>query len=200
MRGPTHMLGGITFAVSLTALANIYIPITSPEIDWSTVGLFGLYLSGASTGALLPDIEKKGSTISNKHKYISFLSRCICSHRGITHSLLAICIVGVILFPFALLIPSGYGYAYMIGVLIGYGSHLLLDALNPTGVPFFYPFVDKKISFAKITTGGFFEWMFALLLSFILLLICRYALYDKFLALKIPNYITNFVSHSKHYF
>lgn len=198
MKGSTHILGGVTMAISLTAMAGIYLPeVSHATIEWSSVGSFCLYISGASTGSVLPDIEKKGSTISNKHKFISLLSRCICSHRGITHSLLALCVVGALLFPFALLIPSGYGYAYMTGVLIGYGSHLLLDSLNPTGVPFFYPFSETKFSFAKIKTGGFVEWLFSILLGILLFMICRFSLYDKLLALNLPEQATNIVNTAK---
>lgn len=45
---------------------------------------------------------------------------------------------------------------YVVGLSVGYLSHLLLDALNPTGVPFAYP-SDKRISVANITTGSTLE-------------------------------------------
>lgn len=184
MRGTTHILGGATFAISLSTFCGVYAPVSvASDNKWLTASLFGIYLSGACTGAILPDIEKKGSTISNKHKIISFFLRIVMSHRGITHSLLAMVLVGAALFPFGLLLPNGIGYAYMIGTMIGYGSHLVLDSLNPTGVPYFYPFIETKYSFGKITTGGFIERLFFVGLSFAFLLLVRFSLYEQFVSI-----------------
>ena len=42
---------------------------------------------------------------------------------------------------------------YIVGLSVGYLSHLMLDTLNPTGVRYFHPSL-RKISLANITTGS----------------------------------------------
>lgn len=164
MLGHTHILGGVTLAVSTSAITGLYMPYVEADVFSSTQSfiIFGGYMFGAVTGSIIPDIEKKGSTISNRFKFVSFFARLIFGHRGFTHSLLAVFCSFLLLGGICSFLP--FIKPFMIGFVIGYLSHLLLDALNPTGVPLFYPY-DKKISFAGITTGGLLELALFIVLS-----------------------------------
>lgn len=165
MLGHTHILGGVTLSVTVSTISGLYMPYVSDNVLSSAESfvVFGGFMFGTCFGSLLPDIEKKGSTISNRFKLISFISRILFGHRGFTHSLLAVLLLGVIAFPITLSLP--FLKPFFVGLIIGYLSHLLLDALNPTGVPLFYP-LDYKITFANVTTGGIWEWAVFIILSF----------------------------------
>ena len=66
-------------------------------------------------------------------------------HRGVTHSLFALVLLAYIVkttYP-ALLIP----------VLIGYGSHLILDTLTPMGIPWLWP-KNKRYKIPLVQTGS----------------------------------------------
>lgn len=172
MNKPTHVAGGILAASSYICLSGRFTPGII-EGGWAAVtniACASLMLLGAVNGSLIPDIEKKGSAISNKHKVISFVSRIIFSHRGFVHSLLALALLAVVVLPLGMLIPKGIGVSYAVGLLFGYGSHLVLDAFNPTGVPLFYP-CKKKISLCRIRTGSVFESLFLLLVVCIIFII-----------------------------
>ena len=77
----------------------------------------------------------------------------VSSHRGFTHSLLALLLFTGIIYGIAAMIGSGIGYWIAIGFGMGYASHILLDSFNPKGVPLFFP-IKHKFSFGKIVTGG----------------------------------------------
>ena len=91
MNKTTHVLGGI--ALSLGCGAAISLP------EQSLISL-GCLVAASTFGAILPDIDKKNTTISNKHPVISFVVRLVTTHRGITHTLLALLILaGLLYFP-----------------------------------------------------------------------------------------------------
>ncbi|MGL4741927.1 MAG: metal-dependent hydrolase [Sarcina sp.] len=50
-----------------------------------------------------------------------------------------------------------YIRVYLLGVLIGYASHILLDMFTRAGVPFFIPFMRFRISFTRFRTGSMIE-------------------------------------------
>ncbi len=66
-------------------------------------------------------------------------------HRGITHSLFALFVLGTL---------TGTFYPdILLPVIIGYGSHLVLDSLTPKGVPWFWP-IKKRFKMPIIRTGS----------------------------------------------
>ena len=135
-------------AASITLLA--FIP--------ATLGIAG----GLLLGSVLPDIDADGSTITR------ILPKIPIEHRTITHSFLALVAMTVVAAIF-----SRY---FALGMFFGYLSHLLLDSLNPTGVPFFYPFIKIKYRFSKIRirTGSILENVL-----FIVLLIVDFLILSK---------------------
>ena len=148
MVGKTHIAGGLALAsvTSLIAVRTGYIDMNHVLLQQATI------LTSAGLGSLLPDIDMKGSTISRSNKLISFFTRLLFTHRGFTHSPLALLIVAVISFTAAKVIGAGNGIWIAAGFSIGYASHILLDSLNPIGVPLLYP-IKRKFSFGRIKTG-----------------------------------------------
>lgn len=92
-------------------------------------------------GSLLPDIDHGGSTIS---KNIPLIHK-IFTHRGFTHSLLFIYIIGTLISPWL-----------GMGILV----HILLDMFTSQGVHLFSPFTWRMGFYPLayfIKTGGSFE-------------------------------------------
>lgn len=101
--------------------------------------------------SLLPDIDIKSSEIGKNFKIIGMIFK----HRGIFHSLF---------FIILLIVLSYFFPKYILAVLIGYSSHVLLDCLNPKGITLFTPLSEFKIN-GFIRTGSLLEYI---ILGFIL--------------------------------
>lgn len=88
----------------------------------ATALLPGLSLAtgaGVIVGSILPDVDKSTSMLGRRVPVLPKLLK----HRGVTHSLLFA----------ALMVPLNFGLS------VGCVIHLLLDMLNPEGVPLFWP-------------------------------------------------------------
>ncbi|MGB7416267.1 MAG: metal-dependent hydrolase [Thermosynechococcaceae cyanobacterium] len=99
----------------------------------------GLSSLMAGLGGLLPDIDHPESTVGRRVKLLSLPLSAVFGHRGMTHSLLAVIIVGLTL---AFVMQDGELQAlqWVIAPLcIGYLSHILGDGLTPSGVPLLWP-------------------------------------------------------------
>lgn len=131
----THIIGGVALAL----VVNEYlIPIQGVELVY--------YYSGAVIGALLPDLDHPKSWISRKTLILHYPFHKL-GHRKATHSLVAAICVWTVLSLFL------GQYVLALGTFLGYVSHLLLDMLNPMGVPLLYPFTKEKYKIGKIYTG-----------------------------------------------
>lgn len=115
--------------------------ITSLAIYTSFVGIdpIGVVIAGAI--ANIPDLD-----LVFGRKF----------HRQGTHSLLALFLFNLLLFIIA---PQ-----YLLAGIVGYGSHLLLDSLTPSGVPLFYP-NKKRFRFPLVKTGSLGDILFGALAS-----------------------------------
>lgn len=90
-------------------------------------------------GSLLPDIDHPQSSVGSKVKFISYPLSLVFGHRGITHSLLAIALIVWGLYEL-LYIQSQSFYVYLAApVLLGYLSHVIIDAFSPARVRLMYP-------------------------------------------------------------
>lgn len=69
-------------------------------------------------------------------------------HRQFTHSLLSI--IAIYLFG------NQYFPGLIIPFLIGYGGHLILDMLTPSGVPLLWP-IGKRFRLPVTSTGSFVD-------------------------------------------
>lgn len=136
MRATTHLVFNTAIAVSL--LDQIPIPLNS---FW--------FLGGVLLGSLLPDMDKKGS----KAARMGFRLRI--EHRGLTHSLLGFLIISILALFFT---KQDFG----LGIILGYGGHILADMMTTHGVNLFYPSKTKVRFPFHIKTGGLLEKLFLL--------------------------------------
>jgi inner membrane protein len=93
--------------------------------------------------AILPDVDLSYSTISKVTKPIRFFLR-LFGHRGIFHSLNFFIAIAVLFFFIEKIL--------FLPFILGYGVHILLDGLNFTGIPVFWPF-NLRLK-GNIKTGG----------------------------------------------
>ncbi|MEO1743214.1 MAG: metal-dependent hydrolase, partial [Cyanobacteria bacterium J06629_9] len=93
----------------------------------------------AAVGGMMPDLDHPESALGRRLLLISVPLSAIFGHRGMTHSLLAvIALVGLLVAVTT--IPAYHALGQLITPLIvGYLSHILGDALTPSGVPLFWP-------------------------------------------------------------
>ncbi len=150
MTGYTHLVGGVAslaLPVSLLRLAGADIP--SDTLDVAAIG--------ALVGGLLPDLDAPESLLKSftvplnptparrkraNYLYVAhftlpaYLLNRTLGHRTLLHSLpgfaFATILVGV---PLALWLSP----VLAIGLLLGYLSHLALDACTVSGIPLWYP-------------------------------------------------------------
>lgn len=113
-------------------------------------------------GAILPDIDEHNSKITQLSGLIGKIVSFFAKHRGIFHSLAFILLFSVFL---GWLWKPYYAFAFFAGYL----SHLFADALNPMGIPVFYPFSEFRLR-GLIRVGGVLEWVILILLAGLIML------------------------------
>jgi inner membrane protein len=92
-----------------------------------------IYLGLVVVGSLLPDIDHPKSWVGRRTRPISTAIAATFSHRGITHS--AIAVIGLT----TLLLHAGYRRAGVSALIVGYLSHLAADMLTPQGLRLAWP-------------------------------------------------------------
>jgi inner membrane protein len=125
----THLVGG------LASLALI--PTPSSATALALACLF------AAIGSLLPDLDARASKLSNTElagimplQPVAHTLNRHLGHRGAFHSLVALLLVGLFVgIPLTLFIDPFAG----IGLVLGFASHLLLDACTRSGIPLWWP-------------------------------------------------------------
>lgn len=136
-----------------------------------------LYVSAITAssllGSLLPDIDEPNSFIGKKVWLLSKLIKFTTGHRGVFHTLAIVLIFPLIYFLTKdneiFLKLSWFPYKnFIIGLIIGYLSHLLMDSMTEMGVPLLWPLTKEKISIMKLRTNRH-EWIAIFL--FVLLVI-----------------------------
>jgi inner membrane protein len=96
--------------------------------------------------AILPDIDTPKSMLGKRVPILSWLLRLIFGHRTFFHAIWLPLLLSILLADFP---------AFSIGIIIGYGSHLLLDSLTKQGIQPFYPFRLRLRG--PLESGGFVE-------------------------------------------
>ena len=122
-------------------------------LDFFSVTNSILFMVVVLVSALFVDIDHPDSKVGRFFKPVGWLF----THRGFFHSLLAMGIFALI--PYLIF----HDKFVVIAVLVGYSSHLVLDALNHQGIAFFYPLKNRLTGFVK--SGGVADYI--LLLTFI---------------------------------
>ena len=102
----------------------------------------------AVISSLLPDICHTQSKIGRRFKILSLLVRTLFGHRTFTHSLLFISLIIILLY---FIQTPDY---YLVSIIFGLLSHVILDMLTPRGVKLLYP-IPLTIKFPLVfRTGG----------------------------------------------
>ena len=113
-----------------------------------------LFAGIAAISSVIPDIDHLYSKISRKLPPFAIVFSVLFKHRGLIHSLWPPLLLYIALRPVSFLVADAF--------LIGYISHLLLDATTTRGIRFFYPLPFKIKGF--IRTNSFLERIITLLL------------------------------------
>ncbi|ERF49581.1 membrane protein [Staphylococcus sp. EGD-HP3] len=113
----------------------------------------------AIISSLLPDICHAQSKIGRRFKFISIIIRLLFGHRTFTHSILFVSIIAALLY---MIQTPNY---YLITIICGLLSHVILDMLTPRGVKLLYP-IPISIKFpVQFKTGGLVDLSLATALT-----------------------------------
>lgn len=119
----------------------------------------GLILTGSVAGgaigagaALVPDIESPRSYVGRRLPGVSHAAKMAFGHRQALHSLAGSVIFAVIV----LIVSKFYPGNYLLPAFAGYVSHLILDTLNPEGVPWLWP-LKFRLRLPLTEPGGLLE-------------------------------------------
>ncbi|MBI2134972.1 metal-dependent hydrolase [Candidatus Woesearchaeota archaeon] len=118
------------FGLLLSLLYIEFFNVENPVIFLLVVLFFSLF----------PDIDESKSKIGRKNKVLSKTINFFFGHRGIFHTIWIPSLLFLVLILFNVKIIIG------IAVLIGYISHLFLDAITKHGIMPFYPIYNKRIN------------------------------------------------------
>ncbi|WP_053017794.1 metal-dependent hydrolase [Staphylococcus haemolyticus] len=147
MTGKTHVSAGLLVGALTTEHFQTDLFSTVTVICLSVVS------------SLLPDICHTGSKIGRKLKLLSLIIRLLFGHRTFTHSLL---FIGIIVFLLNLIQTPTY---YLVSIIGGMASHVILDMLTQRGVKLLYP-IPLTIKFPfTFKTGGLVDVSLATALS-----------------------------------
>lgn len=105
----------------------------------------------AGLASILPDICHSRSIISQRLKLINFIIKHLFGHRTFTHSILFIFICYYLL---TLIQTPIY---YMISIICGMLSHVILDMLTPRGVRLLFPLPVRVRFPIQFKTGGLLD-------------------------------------------
>jgi len=139
MMARSHVLVGL--ATWIAAAPALHIRTLDP-----------IYLGLAVAGSLLPDIDHPKSWVGRRTRPISTAIAATFSHRGVTHS--AIAVIGLTM----LLLHAGYRRGGVTALIIGYLSHLAADMLTPQGLRLAWP-LRRTWGFPLCRTGSSMEPM-----------------------------------------
>lgn len=149
MTGSTHIAVGLTVGIGISILMASPLPAA-------------LAITTAVTaGSLLPDIDTASSKLGRKIAPVSWIIRIFIGHRQMFHSLTfwaAIC--GILLF----ILPNATQLIW--AGAAGVFSHLLLDMLNPSGVPLLWP-LPKRFVIANLQCCGVVDYLLTIAFAII---------------------------------
>lgn len=152
MNYQAHRIGGVC-AATVVSTFLYQDSLGSP----STYVAIGLSVLGGAVGGVLPDIDHPTSKVGKKVPPISILINNLFGHRGFTHTILATLLVSYSFFLLAGIIPDsfrGFYFPFVIGLSVGYASHLLLDMLTISGIPLLFPLSNQTFRLAKLRSGS----------------------------------------------
>jgi len=116
--------------------------------------------------SIFPDIDERRSKIGKKYKFTSRIINLLFGHRGFFHSIY----IPLILYSIFYYINNQIGIA----VLVGYFSHLLMDAMTRRGIMPLYPIINRKINGFIKTNSLLEKILFLIIISLILYFLLLY--------------------------
>lgn len=140
MQGSTHIFAGSAAGLCLSISEGLNITQT------------GIVTSIVVVASLIPDIDCHTSKIGHSCGGISKLIQFIFGHRTMFHSPIFYFILAMVL--------KNYGVSAFVlkAGLLGITSHLLLDMLNPMGIPVLYPIpYNYRLLFGIVNSGGLID-------------------------------------------
>lgn len=146
MMAQTHFWGGVIAGTAGAVLVGTPEPVV--------VGV----IAGAAT--LIPDIDIPDSKITKLRGLrwishpLSVVINKLGGHRGVFHTPLLYAVLALIMATAD--VPTWLIQSFLFGTI----SHLILDSMNPAGVPLFWPFSKKRFHFLNIKTDSFGEKLF----------------------------------------
>ena len=144
MTGKTHITGGIAASLAFAQITN-YDPV--------------LMMGAGVVGSIIPDICHGGSKIGRSMPALSKGINVLFGHRSFTHSLLFLFITAFVL------TYMNVNEAITAGIVVGMGSHCVLDMATKNGIKLLFP-LNLTIRFPiTIRTGGTAEYGFLAILS-----------------------------------
>lgn len=150
MLGRTHVTGGMISACASLLLFKQPAHSLPPPVALLALGMGML-------GSLLPDIDHPESALGRQLPIVSDGTSLVMGHRGGMHSLLMTCLVGAIAMFGACFVYPSASCLLAASLTLGYLSHLVLDALTPSGIPFLWPISERRFSIPLAHTGGLLE-------------------------------------------
>ncbi|MDR9785768.1 MAG: metal-dependent hydrolase [Peptococcaceae bacterium MAG4] len=136
----THFLAGAAAGLLIAGNADVKGAAISASI--------------AGIAALLPDLDDPKSKLGHLVAPASWAVKATVGHRGPLHSLL-----GVFAATLVATILNHGSIAFASTVAVGCLSHLVMDSLNPQGVPWLWPY-KKRIGLPLVQTGSILEKLF----------------------------------------
>jgi inner membrane protein len=169
MEGKTHSYVAL-ISVGAIAITNF------PQMDLGFMSVFPLIgLPAAVIGGLAADVDKQGTTMGQRHPWISKLFR---THRGITHTpIVCVGLLGLLsLFSGDVFVLQVIA-SVLFGFVAGYWSHVYIDVYNGAGIPHLWPLVWKRMHMMSVVTGTFEEKMYLFVFAILAAvhIICTYA-------------------------
>lgn len=151
MNHVSHKIGGLCVGLAASSIVNG--PFTVEAIPF-----VGIVTLTSVIGSLLPDIDEPNSFIGQKIRPISLIIKATAGHRGAFHTpFLMLVIDFLLLFLVSYLDLSAASmqtvYWAILGMSVGWLSHLFMDALTSNGICFLWPFSKKKFSLMKLKTN-----------------------------------------------
>lgn len=175
MTKETHSKGG--YILGLLLLPYIYNTfLVDYNLSYRVILLF-IYAYFTHLGALVSDIDMKGSYISKRFPIVYKVFGKRFRHRGFTHSLI---FVGIIAFiGDTIIVSSNDNIVFTCifsGLLAGIISHICLDLITKEGVELFYP-LGINFSILPIKTSSKTEKNINKFLSLLVIFLLGYRFY-----------------------
>lgn len=147
MRGRTHAAAGVCAGICVASHAGL------------PLGTGILVIASSAIGSLLPDLDTFTSTLGRRTAPVSFLIRLVFGHRTILHAVIPWTLLAVLLCGIYPDVTT-----YVSAAAVGVATHLLLDMLNPAGVPLLWP-LGIRFRLGIFRSGGLCDRLLGIGLS-----------------------------------